>query len=163
MIAIASIIVTIKLRVSSGAPGCLPGPKSPAMSVSFRLDPAWSPRPGAGRPKSAFQSGAEPYQRLSNIVKQARPRGFCRSVAGDQHVIATRDKMGRGGGRRRPEPPLGPVAHHGRPDLLGGCKSKAYGAAFGPPKRLNHDKRTPGPRALADGEKLGAGLETNGF
>jgi hypothetical protein len=113
---------------------------------------------------SALQSGAEPYQRLSDIVKQAIPWRIDRTVAGDENVVGgwqgkARGERGGGGA----EPALGAVPGYRVADFLGGGKAQAHGPAIVAPAGLDDHDRPSGPDALADSEEFRAIFETRRF
>jgi hypothetical protein len=118
----------------------------------------WGSRTVFAPPRRGFQIGAEPYQRVSNIVKQRIPWGLWGLLTRHQDVIdAGQAMLGQELAGRFPEPPLGPVALDRLSHLLAGREPHPDDALLVvPAAALNQDKPPPSPRALAYEQELGA-------
>ncbi len=104
---------------------------------------------------SAAQIGAEPYQRVSHIVKQRLPGRVSGGGARHQDVIHSRQpKIGQKLACGLPEAAARPVAGDRPADLSARCKADPNGPGVRPAARLDHHI---GPRrldAMADKHEL---------
>jgi hypothetical protein len=102
-----------------------------------------------------FQLGAEPYQRVSNIVKQGVPGGVWGALTRHQHVIdAGQPVLWQKLAGGFPKPALSPVAGHRVAHLFAGGKAHPDGAILGSPAGFDQQAAAPGPRALAHEQEL---------
>ncbi len=90
------------------------------------------------------------YQGGGNIVKQARPAGFSKSAACDQHIIhadaGLRQQNSTGGFAHAP---LGPIADHGIAELARGRKADPAKGCIAAQAGLKADNAAAGPGTLA--------------
>jgi len=101
--------------------------------------------------------GADAYQRVSDIVKQGRPRRVRCFRARHKDIVDPRKTVlrqeGAGG---RAKPPAGPVSDDGVADLGGGCEPKARWAVRRAAAGLDDNGGADGLLTVADEQELGA-------
>src|SRR5215475_8635117 len=107
---------------------------------------------GRARPRigAAFEVGAEPYQRVLEIVKQRRPGRVPGSLPRDYNIVDARNaEFWQQGADGFAQPPAGAVALDRIADFAAGCETHADCSRDSPSPGFHRQSRPPGPQALA--------------